>query len=212
MSLSVGSSAGHLSVWGNDENIEVTSDGGTFNSIEEAEEAAREIADSDYEDALIVEEDGAYHVYGVEEIRDKFGGGWSNNKIYDAPANSVEFIMTDARDDETERVAGTSDRSTQVDELTRALDRSGLSFSEAYNIVKHGVTAEQAEDLIDRFETFINENSGGLQGANVAQARHLQRLFESVVELANQQEGRVSAGQMAELFYVGDAVSGARWR
>ncbi|MFN4149781.1 MAG: hypothetical protein ACK4IX_02475, partial [Candidatus Sericytochromatia bacterium] len=66
--LGIGSNIGQLNQ-SFDENIKIKSNQGKFNSVEEAQKKALDVAKNDNEDAVIVKtEDNKYEVFGVDEV------------------------------------------------------------------------------------------------------------------------------------------------
>jgi hypothetical protein len=203
--MNVGDRAAKLEggTWRSDKNIKVTSDQQSFGTLKEAEAKANEVAASTTEDAIIVQENGQYHVYGTEEIRDKFQK-WGDNTLKGAAAGTVELVMTDSEDDVTVRAAGTIDKSAKVDTLTSGFKKAGFSAKEAYEITKHGLTSEQLDQTIAKLRGTLN-SSNGLEGMKVMQARHLLNMLE---EFKSQSPSHVSSAEMAASLYEGDAITG----
>lgn len=108
--LAVGTRFGELEVWGSNEDLVITSQHGMHATQAEAEAEAQRIAAAAGEDAVVIRHqrpDGSvfFRVYGVTEIRDQFGGGWSDNTLADLRSDVVRVYMTDPVDDVTVRRA-----------------------------------------------------------------------------------------------------------
>lgn len=105
-----------------DEYVHVRSEQGQFSSLKEAQEKSAQVAASDTEDAIIVEKDGKYHVYGIDEVGtlDPDGNSAGEYELHDFEANIVGFDVT-KRDQKGLRLGG------EVQAVTR-LSSAKLKF------------------------------------------------------------------------------------
>lgn len=74
--------------------LHIRSEHGTFSTHAEAETEARKVADKVDKDAIIIQDEGGFHVYGVDEINALLpGGSFSGEVVREAPI--VSFVATD---------------------------------------------------------------------------------------------------------------------
>jgi hypothetical protein len=154
-----------------EQKIKVTSDQGTYASVAEAEKAAKKVAESGSEDATIVKEGDQYHVYGIEEVKDKFSGAAGSNHLEGAASGTMELFMTDAQEGDV-RAAGTRDKTAQIDKVTEAFKRAGFSEKDAYTITKRGISSANIDDITARLNEKINDPNL-MHGTSINQARRL---------------------------------------
>lgn len=93
--LPVGRRIGELEVRFLNRDLNVSSTHGVYGSRADAQRAARSAAAATGEDAVVRREGDAYAVYGVTEIRDQFGGLWSDNTLADLDSGLTDVYMTD---------------------------------------------------------------------------------------------------------------------
>lgn len=95
--LGIGSNIGQLNQ-SFDENIKIKSKQGTFNTVEEAQKKAQDVAKNENEDSVIVKnDDGKYEVFGIDEVGKLDPSGndvVGDYKIHDTDANVLNFVVT----------------------------------------------------------------------------------------------------------------------
>jgi hypothetical protein len=99
----VGQRVGELEVRFGNRDLNVTSTGGVYGNRADAQAAAQAIAARTGEDAIVRREGNAFAVYGISEIRSKFGGLWSANTLSDLNRDITDVYMTDQRSGATRR-------------------------------------------------------------------------------------------------------------
>ncbi len=74
--------------------LHIRSEHGTFKTHAEAETEARKVADKADKDAVIIQDENGFHVYGVDEIHSLLpGGNFTGEVVREAPI--VSFVATD---------------------------------------------------------------------------------------------------------------------
>lgn len=189
-----------------EQKVKVTSDQESFGSLEEAETKAKEVADSFTEDAIIVKEDGQYHVYGVEEIKDKFSGAAGSNHLEGAASGTMELFMTDAQELDV-RAAGTRDNTAEIDKVTTAFKKAGFSQKDAYNITKRGINSSNIDGIISKLSEQVND-SNLLHGLSINQAKRLLDMLNEYKSEIQDGTKTLSGGEMADQLELRDATSG----
>ncbi len=93
--LATGRRIGELEVSFSNRDLNVSSSHGVYGNQADAQQEAQRVAAATGEDAVVRQEGGAYAVYGITEIRDQFGGLWSDNSLSDLDSNLTDVYMTD---------------------------------------------------------------------------------------------------------------------
>lgn len=93
--LPVGRRIGELEVAGSNPELTVSSRRGLYGRRTDAQAAARRAAAASGEDAIVRREGDGYAVYGISELRDRFGGYWSANTLTDLDSAITDVYMTD---------------------------------------------------------------------------------------------------------------------
>lgn len=101
--LATGDRIGELEVRFGNRGLHVTSGHGVYGDRAEAQRVAQSVADDLGEDAIVRREGNGYAVYGVDEIRAKFGGLWSENTLSDLDSDLTDVYMTDPTSHDTRR-------------------------------------------------------------------------------------------------------------
>lgn len=227
MGFEVGRTVGQVDQWW-DENIKITSDKGKYQTIEDAQRAAKESAAADDEDAVIVKEGNEYHVFGTDEIGklDPSGneatqsGQFQRYQIHDMDptANIVSFVVT-ARNQEgnasgsTVSLTPTSDEGLnanvkyfrdQLQNSSVASDRPNLLEKLLYG---EGLTRQEVQELHDLLSNSRCEG-GGLEGIRMQNDATLMEIFgqalgnSSVWNQDEQEEGekKLTLAEIAQKF------------
>jgi hypothetical protein len=91
----IGQRVGEVEVRLSNRDLNVTSHGGVYGSRADAQAAAQTLAGRTGEDAIVRREGNAFAVYGISEIRAKFGGLWSANTLSEMNRDITDVYMTD---------------------------------------------------------------------------------------------------------------------
>jgi hypothetical protein len=145
--MKIGQKVSEIEVTFSNPDISITSKHGQFSSLSEARQEAFKVAGSKSEDAVIIKEKGKFNVYGIDEVRDKFGGLWSDNKIVGAAQGTYQFVITDPEDGKTVKIAGTGDNSSEIDKLAEKLTGAGMSDRDAYELIKAGFESSEINKI-----------------------------------------------------------------
>lgn len=93
--LPTGRRVGELEVSFSNRDLDVSSTHGVYGNQADAQREAQRVATATGEDAVVRQEGNAYAVYGITEIRNQFGGLWSDNALSDLDSNLTDVYMTD---------------------------------------------------------------------------------------------------------------------
>lgn len=198
----IGSNVGQLNQ-SFDENIKIKSNQGKFNSVEEAQKKALDVAKNDNEDAVIVKnEDGKYEVFGIDEIgkldpsgNDKAG----EYKIHDTDANVLNFVTTQ-RNEKGEKTGGEKnvssgrndliikDAPSEIYEKLKILDTDNdgrVSMDEVKNLkmmVKtNQITVKEAREALNAAQLLMSTSEIGGKVEGVANIKTLSNAKNEVV-------------------------------
>jgi hypothetical protein len=201
--LGIGSNIGQLNQ-SFDENIKIKSNQGKFNSVEEAQKKALDVAKNDNEDAVIVKtEDNKYEVFGVDEVgkldptgNDKAG----EYKIHDTDANVLNFVTTQ-RNEKGVKTGGEKnvssgrndliikDAPSEIYEKLKVLDTDNdgrVSMDEVKNLkmmVKtNQITVKEAREALSAAQLLMSTKELGGKVEGIADSKTLGKARTEVVE------------------------------
>ncbi|MEZ0372113.1 MAG: hypothetical protein ACAI44_23695, partial [Candidatus Sericytochromatia bacterium] len=129
----------------------IRSEHGVFASHEEAEKAARKVADAANLDAVIIQDEQGFHVYGIDELHSLLpGGSLSGEVIREAPI--VAFVATDPLSGVENVIGHQSAAATgeAVELPPTALDRYAKKYSKQLNKVLGSSKDATIQDLNQR--------------------------------------------------------------
>ena len=132
--------------------VEIKSDIGVFDTQQEAEIKAKQVADSDKEDAVIIKEGNKFHVYSIDELNSKLKEQNYAGKIVES-VPVFEFVATDPLT-EQELILQKSDN--KVDYTNLAITKYEEKYSKQMQKVlssKHQAVIKQLKELENKIRT-----------------------------------------------------------
>lgn len=201
--LSIGSNIGQLNQ-SFDENIKIKSKQGTFNTVEEAQKKAQDVAKNENEDSVIVKnEDGKYEVFGIDEVGKLDPSGndvVGDYKIHDTDANVLNFVVTQRNENgiktgsEKNISSGRKDliikdAPSDIYEKLKILDTDNdgrVSLDEVKNLkmmVKtNQITVKEAREALNAAQLLMSTKELGGKVEGISSSKNLSQARTEVIE------------------------------